>query len=380
MQCVTPMIRMYQEYTFEEKQAMKNAGEKQFNKILPRSTVLEKLDKDENLYTHIIKKNEALKASGSRMRFGTIPCKKCWACRLNYSAEWATRIINEVQYYDDNYFVTLTYNPDNVPILNEITYKDKDGNDRTIKNNGNFDYSLQPKDVRTFINSLRKYFERQGHKGIKYYLAGEYGENGRPHYHIILINLPLDVKQFHDFHQDENLKMHWKSREIEKIWKKGIIDVAFVEWADAAYVARYGTKLFINNGTAEDYAQRGMVREFTRCSRNPAIGLRYCRDNEYDLLRTDKIIMKNSSEKTVNVKLPNYYMKKLEESYPEYIDQVKQDRQTQAIRAHLLKKSMTNVTDKVLKERDAQEIARRGGLLKRENIDRDWKDRVKISN
>lgn len=380
MQCVTPMIRMYQEYTFDEKQAMKSAGEKQFNKILPRSMVLEKLDKDENLYTHIIKKNEALKASGSRIRFGTIPCKKCWACRLNYSAEWATRIVNEVQYHDNNYFVTLTYDTEHVPILDKITYKDKDGIDRTIKNNGNFNYSLQPKDVRTFLNSLRKYFERQGHNGIKYYLAGEYGQGGRPHYHLILINLPLDVKQFHDFHQDENLKMHWKSRELEKIWNKGIIDVAFVEWANAAYVARYGTKLFINNGTTEDYAQRGMVREFTRCSRNPAIGLRYCRDNEYNLLRTDKIIMKNSSEKTVNVKLPNYYMKKLEESYPEYIDQVKQDRQTQAIRAHLLKKSMTNVTDKELKERDAQEIARRGALLKRENIDKEWKDRVKISN
>lgn len=381
MKCITPMVRYYQEYSLEEKLYMKQNDIKQYNKILPRSYVLDRLDKDENYYTHVQKKNEELKKNGSKYRIGLVPCKKCWACRLNYSAEWATRIMNEVQYHENNYFITLTYDEQHVPKLKEITYKDKDGKEHTIRNKGQFKNTLNPDDIKRFINSIRKHFERLGHKGVKYYLCGEYGQNGttRPHYHIIFMNLPLNPEKFYDFHQDENLKMHWKTKEVEEIWGKGIIDVAMVEWADAAYVARYGTKLYINNGSVEEYAKSGMVREFVRCSRRPAIGLHFCEDNEFDLLYTDKITMKNFREDTVTVPLPSYYVRKLEEKYPEYIEMLKQDRMTMALRQQKLIKNATTVSDKELAERSAYEYARKGGLLKRENLDREWKDRVKIS-
>lgn len=379
MRCVTPMVRIYQKLSFDEKQAIKNAGNKQYNRIIPRHEVNEKLQHNENYFTWIQRKNEELEKQNSRMRYGLIPCKKCWACRLNYSAEWAVRIMHECSKTPDkNYFVTLTYDNEHVPTLDYIKYKDKDGNEKINFNNGCFRYSLVPDDAHRFINSLRKYLERHyDHKGLKYYYCGEYGgQTQRPHYHMILMNCPLNPADFYDLHTDENGKDHWKQKEIERQWKKGMIDVALVEFADAAYVARYGTKLFLNGGTEEDYAKLGMVREFTRCSRNPAVGLDYVRNNEFDLLLTDEIIMKNSSEKAVHVPLPQYYQRKLEESYPEYIDQLKEKRQLLANNASKIKRTQTNLTDKEIYTREAQELARRGALLKRENLDRNWNERI----
>lgn len=86
--------------------------------------------------------------------------------------------------------------------------------------------------------------------------------------------------------------------------------------------------------------------------------------------------MKNNSGKTVHVPLPAYYMKKLEEKYPEVIEQIKEDRLTQALRAEKLIKQANNISDKERKEREAQEIARRTGLLKRCNIDIPWNERI----
>ena len=379
MQCVTPMVRIYNVLSFDEKQALKDAGEKQFNKILKRDVVNEKLQKNENYFQFIQRMNENLEKKDSRIRYGLTPCKKCWACRLNYSAEWATRIMHECEKTPNmNYFVTLTYDNEHVPILDRLVYKDNDGKEQVRFNDGTFRPSLDKEDARRFINSLRKYLERTyNHHGLKFYMCGEYGgQRSRPHLHYILMNCPLDPKQFYDVHQDENGKFHYKQKEIEKQWKKGMIDVAEVEWADAAYVARYGTKLFLNGGTEEDYAKLGMVKEFTRCSRNPGIGLDYVRRNEFDLLYTDEILMKNSSDKTVHVPLPQYYIKKLEESYPEYIDQLKNERQRKAINANKIKRTKTNLSDKDMYERQAKELARRGALLKRENLDREWNDRI----
>ena len=383
MRCVTPMVRMYNQLSFDEKQAIKEAGEKQLNIILPREKVNERLENNENYFKFIQRMNEKLEKEGSRLRYGLTGCKKCWACRLNYSIEWAARIIHECEKTPGmNYFVTLTYDNDHVPVLDRLEYKDQDGNKQVRYNDGTFRPSLNKDDARKFINSLRKYLSRTyNHTGLKFYMCGEYGgQTSRPHFHYILMNCPLNPTKFYDNHIDENGKDHWKQKEIEAQWKKGMIDVALVEFGDAAYVARYGTKLFLKGGTEEDYAKLGIVKEFTRCSRNPGIGLDFVRRHELDLLLTDEIVMKNSSDKTVHVKLPQYYVKKLEEIYPEYIDQLKNERQRIAIASNKIKQMKTNLSDKEMYEREAQELARREGLLKRENIDRKWNDRIYTGN
>lgn len=45
----------------------------------------------------------------------SLPCGKCIGCRLDYSRQWADRLMLELQYHDSAYFITLTYNDDHVP-------------------------------------------------------------------------------------------------------------------------------------------------------------------------------------------------------------------------------------------------------------------------
>lgn len=56
------------------------------------------------------------------------------------------------------------------------------------------------------------------------------------------MNCPLEPEFIHDQHLDDNHKIHFKHKLLEKLWDKGIIDVAKVEWSNAAYTARYCTK------------------------------------------------------------------------------------------------------------------------------------------
>lgn len=53
-----------------------------------------------------------------------IPCGQCIGCRLTYSRQWAQRIQKESLSWEQNWFLTLTYNPMWVPrkeVINEET-------------------------------------------------------------------------------------------------------------------------------------------------------------------------------------------------------------------------------------------------------------------
>ena len=96
-----------------------------------------------------------------------VPCGKCMACRVKRTQEWATRILHEASYYKANTFLTLTYSDDYLP---------DDG-------------SLSIEEVQLYVKRLRA---RMNGREIKYYAAGEYGdENKRPHYHLIVMNVGM---------------------------------------------------------------------------------------------------------------------------------------------------------------------------------------------
>lgn len=44
-----------------------------------------------------------------------VPCGQCIGCRLERSRQWAIRCVHEAQQYNDNCFITLTYDDDHVP-------------------------------------------------------------------------------------------------------------------------------------------------------------------------------------------------------------------------------------------------------------------------
>ena len=99
-----------------------------------------------------------------------IRCGQCVGCRLDRSREWAIRCVHEAALYDDNCFVTLTYNDENLPDPP----------------------SLVVRDCQLFMKKLRRRYEP---KKIRFFLCGEYGEmNRRPHYHAILFNHDFEDK------------------------------------------------------------------------------------------------------------------------------------------------------------------------------------------
>ena len=359
------MVRYYQDFNLlplDMQKDYKEGNIKLKQSIVPRSRVYDVLQGRPNALRNLEIKNNELEKKGSVWRYQLIPCQNCWACNMNYSAEWATRIMYECQKTDHNYFITLTYDDEHLPIASKTWY-----NGTTYENDGTWEGTLDPKDMDKFINSLRKYFERKGHTGIKYYYCGEYGTTTyRPHHHLILMKCPLDIEQFYDCHIDGRYKEHWKSHEIERFWKNGMIDIGEVEWASAAYVARYCMKKIFHNTTKERYFEEGKYPEYVRMSRRPGIGMDYYREHVKDIYKYDEINVKNFHGMTITVKPPKAWDRKFKEQFPEEYENLKLSRQKAADRANQIKREMTDMTDLQMLELKAQEVIRKGKLLPRE--------------
>lgn len=244
-----------------------------------------------------------------------IPCGHCIGCRLDYSRIWAERCIHEADKYENNYFLTLTYDDEFLP-------KGKAGNP-----------TLVPDAVSEFMKALRQKFKRKfGHDGIKFFSAGEYGNPAagervfNPHYHIILFNCPIpDLQERHPVKVDGKVKWIKQfdkdgepllfSPMIYELWdKKGAATLGKVTFESCAYVARYCCKkanpdLQQKGRGAKIYDDLGIAPEFVRMSRRPGIGNDYYLQNLEDIYKYDNLSYKRG-KKVVNVK-PGRYCDKL---------------------------------------------------------------------
>ena len=164
-------------------------------------------------------------------RYMQLSCGQCAGCRLKRSSEWALRCVHEAQLHKQNCFITLTYNsvhlPDNA--------------------------SLVKRDHQLFFRRLRKAIKP---KKVKYYLCGEYGSKGRPHYHAIVFGHDFCDRVFigktnsgHDL---------YTSPELERIWGKGFVQVGDVTYESAAYVARYIMKKVLGKGVDQIDEETGL--------------------------------------------------------------------------------------------------------------------------
>ena len=142
--------------------------------------------------------------------------RQVYGVQSERTMEWSVRILDEASYYKTNTFLTLTYNDENLP---------KDG-------------SLSKEEVQKYLKRLR---ERLDGREIKFYAAGEYGEdNGRPHYHLILMNVGMKK----DF------------EEMDKAWNKGFIYVRPVVPETVRYVTAYVQKKLSGKKAKEVYGDK----------------------------------------------------------------------------------------------------------------------------
>lgn len=181
-----------------------------------------------------------------------LPCGNCLACRLAKAQERAIRCINEASMHENNIFLTLTFDNENLP-------EDK-----------NIDWEI----LKKFFKKLRVKYSTQK---IRYYACGEYGGEfnydneakvwlwdrrnyrepkpnlPRVHFHAIIFNYrPKDEEILYSNKHGQEV---YSSMELTKIWGNGHISYGEVTPQSCGYVARYVTKKQ-NNNPKNDYVPK----------------------------------------------------------------------------------------------------------------------------
>ena len=294
-----------------------------------------------------------------------IPCGKCIGCRLEYSRDWATKGLYEAEMHKDNWFLTITYDEEHLPAAENMI------DPKTGAELGQNPYgTLKNQDFTLFLKKLRNHYERnKNHVGIRYMGCGEYGDQGhRPHYHAIMFNLPIDIQdlKFHEY--NENYETLWRCTELEKIWGKGMIVAAEVNWNTCAYVARYVTKKVGLPTDKEHYKCLGIEPEFFRMSRKPGIGREYYELNKDNIYKTDKLIIQKYGGGTLKIRPPKYYDKLYDIEYPEKMEKIKKERKKESERVNRIKFNQTSLYKKHQLEIEEETKENKTKILKREKI------------
>ncbi|QCS36100.1 replication initiator protein [Capybara microvirus Cap1_SP_124] len=267
-----------------------------------------------------------------------IPCGKCLGCRLDHANAWATRIMLEAKNHEKNCFITLTYDPKNLPLA------------ETGK------MTLKKSDIQKFFKRLREKTKLK----LSYFCCGEYGPRTfRPHYHAIIFGYePSDLK-LRAFSKTEQ-KM-FESEQLSKTWGLGFITIEELNYKTACYTARYvqkkaglktnsrkytgktETKIKIDERTGDEYLSTinklqtekfdnyGREKEFIVMSKKPAIGLNYWLENKEKILRNKGILIK--IDETVKLKpIPRYFEKIMERENKETLDRLKHEKKQNFIK------------------------------------------------
>lgn len=237
-----------------------------------------------------------------------LPCSRCIGCRLEYSRQWALRIMHESTLHEQNCFITLTYDPEFLPA----------------------DQSIDKEVWQKFLKKFRKRIEPQK---IRFFMCGEYGENtdltclstlGRPHYHAIIFGYDFPDKVPHK--QNPNGDVIYKSELLAKIWGYGFVTIGSVDFESAAYVARYVTKKVTGDQAIDHYQyydeETGEVflrqPEFCLQSRRPGIARAWFDKYKTDL---DKGFI---TSRGIKMQPPKYYDSLFEKADPFTYDEIKE--------------------------------------------------------
>ena len=214
-----------------------------------------------------------------------VPCGSCLGCRMERSRQWAIRCVHEAKMHDENSFVTLTYDPENIPPKG----------------------SLDKKAFPAFIKRLRK---RIGDK-VRYLHAGEYGTNTRrPHYHAIIFGYGFPDKSKWTERMGNSV---FRSEELEDVWGQGMCEIGTVTYGSAMYVAKY----IIQKNAAEFYPS-GIQPEFATMSNRPGIGKPWYDKWKGDVYPSDQIVIDGQVSKP-----PAYYDKLLDRDNPEMMQAIR---------------------------------------------------------
>lgn len=247
----------------------------------------------------------------------SVPCGKCVGCRAARAKEWAIRCVHEASLYEQNCFVTLTYNDFHLPKNRSLEHSDfqkfmkrfrKLLTSRSRLFDYISDYVVHHVDYfKTFearadyiADMVASYYKRD----VRYFMCGEYGDqNGRPHYHVCFFN--FDFPDRLDVTADDG-SIQVSSKMLQDLWSDvngkplGFVQVGDVNFKSAAYVARYVDKKIYGDKAEVHYV--GRCKEYVCMSRRPGIGSRW-----FDLYSKDVYPDGYVIHDGFKVKAPKYY-------------------------------------------------------------------------
>lgn len=226
-----------------------------------------------------------LEARYGKERILILPCGKCTSCQMTYARQWAIRCSLEASLYQENWFVTLTYDNQHFPKPGQFK-----------------------KDYQKFLKRLRK---KLG-SGIRYFGCFEYGEHTyRPHFHLILFNCHFPDLKVVGKRKNGYL---WKSQILLDTWSNGLVDIGEVTFNSCSYVARYVIKKKANP----------MLDEFIFMSNRPGLGVGWFEKHK-DILKEYDTIYFNFGRFN-KASLPRYFDKLIERSDPKAFEALKEKR------------------------------------------------------
>jgi len=249
-----------------------------------------------------------------------LPCGQCVGCRLERSRQWAVRCMHEASLYKHNCFITLTYDDDHLPS----------------------DRSLHYEDFQKFMKRLRKRFKGlelgkdpalKEPYPIRFYMAGEYGENfGRPHFHACVFNFDFPDKKV--WKRTNSGSMIYRSKALEELWPFGFSSIGDVNFQSAAYVARYIMKKVTGRAADDHYEDTNQETgeiverrpEFNKMSLKPGIGYNWYEKYKDDVYPHDFVVVNGKK-----VKPPRFYDNKFSDDYPLEFEDIKHHRYLDAL-------------------------------------------------
>lgn len=199
-----------------------------------------------------------------------LPCGKCTECISKRAIEWALRARHEFSTHENNCFLTLTYNQENLPLISDI------------KN-----------EFQKFIKRLRKNIKIP----IRYMVSHEYGsQTFRPHHHAIIFGWnPSSQKLLKTTPSGCPI---FRSQQLEDLWSHGYSSIGVANEKTAYYIASYSLKgkkhTLIDPSTGEEVT----ISDCMDASKRPAIGYTFFQQNLKQLIQSNQI-------------LPRYYLKRL---------------------------------------------------------------------
>jgi hypothetical protein len=244
-----------------------------------------------------------------------IPCGQCIGCRFDKSRQWAVRAVHEAQMHEDNCFITLTYNEENIPE----------------------DRSVSKEVLQKFLKRYRKEINKHGGKQIRFMACGEYGHlRNRPHYHLLIFGW-RDPQEYL-WSKSKSGEILFRSPVLERAWTEGYSSVGNLTFQSAAYTARYVTKKVTGKRAKQEYRifdkETGEIIEIQPEFALMSLGRRNEDNEELDNggigYKWYKKYFESDCSKdfiTVNrskMAIPDYYYRLLEQKDPERYEKIKE--------------------------------------------------------